>query len=318
MRTLLSALALAAALATPAGAADFPTKPIRLVVHFPAGSSTDAIGRILAEHVAAKLRQPIVIDNKPGADGAIAATEVKRSPADGYTLLLATNSPMSGVPAMRTQVPYDVLKDFTPITDVGRYTFFVYANAQLPVKTLGEFVALAKSKPGKLTYGAGNVTGQLSFASIALISGIDVTHVPYKGEPPAIIDLIGGRLDAMVATAGTGLPQVQTGKLRALATITPTRSPAMPEVPTVREAGFAQFSIEPWAGLFGPAGVPPAVVATLNKAFTDAMKDPGVLKRMAGQHFVFSPSTPESLRDLVGKQLEEHRNIVRQAGIKPE
>jgi len=317
MRRLLIALCSIAA-AMQVAAAGFPDKPIRLVVHFPAGSSTDAIGRILAEQVSAKLKQPIVVDNKPGADGAIAAAEVKRSPADGYTIMLATNSPMSGVPAMKKSAPYDVTKDFTPITDVGRYNFFVYVNSQVPAKTLPELVSYAKANPGKLSYGAGNVTGQLSFASIALTSKIDATHVPYKGEPPAMTDLIGGRIQVMVATAGTGVPHVQSGKLRALATILNKRSPVLPDVPTIREAGFPNFLIEPWAGLFGPANMPKDVVNVLNRAFSDAMKDPAVLKKMAGQDFALSPSTPEALGALVKRQLEVHRDIAREAGIEPD
>lgn len=317
MRQLLTAISVAAACAA-AAAADFPSKPIRLVVHFPAGSSTDVIGRILAESAARKLGQPIIVDNKPGADGAIAATEIKRSPADGYTLMLATNSPMSGIPALKKAPPYDVTKDFTPVTDVGRYTFAVYVPAQSRAKTLAELMAQARTNPGKLAYGAGNVTGQLSMASMALTSKVDMTHVPYKGEPPAMTDLIGGRIDAMVATAGTGVPHVQSGKLRALATITHKRSAMLPDVPTIREAGFPNFSMEPWAGLFGPANMPKDVTDKLNRAFGAAMKDPEVIKKMASQDFALTPSTPEALGVLVKRQLEVHREIARAAGVQPE
>jgi len=315
-RIVIAALCIAANAhaATPS----FPTRPIRLLVHFPAGSSTDVIGRVLAERASMTLGQTIVVDNRPGADGAIAAVELKRSAPDGYTLLLATNSPMSGVPVMKKSPPYDVTQDFTPITDVGRYTFFVYVNQQGPAKTLQELVAQAKAHPGTLTYAAGNVTGQLSFAQIALASGVDAIHVPYKGEPPAMTDLVAARVDAMVATAGTGLPYVQTGKLRALAVITQRRSPALPDVPTVREAGFPQFSIEPWAGLFGPVRMPRGVVETLNREFVAAMKNPDVSKTLASQYFPFSPSTPETLGTLVKRQLEVHREIARAAGLKPD
>lgn len=315
-QTLIAALCMAAT--AHAAAAGFPNKPIRLLIHFPAGSSTDVIGRVLAERAAATLGQSIVVDNRPGADGAIAAAEVKRSAPDGYTIMLATNSAMSGVPVMKKSPPYDVTQDFTPITDVGRYTFFVYINQQMPAKTLQELVAQAKAHPGTFTYAAGNVTGQLSFAQIALASGIDATHVPYKGEPPAMTDLVAARVDAMVATAGTGLPYVQTGKLRALAVITQKRSPALPDVPTVREAGFPQFSIEPWAGLFGPAKMPREAIEALNREFVAAMKNPDVSKKLASQYFPFSPSTPEALGTLVKRQLEVHREIARSAGVQPD
>jgi tripartite-type tricarboxylate transporter receptor subunit TctC len=316
MKTMLTAALLG--LAAVGAAAQYPDKPIRLLVHFPAGSSTDVIARVLADKVQAKLGQPIVVDNKPGADGAIAAQELKRAPADGYTLLLATNSPMSGVPVLRKSVPYDPVKDFTPITDVGRYTFMVYANPDVPARTLSELVDYARSRPGKLSYASGNVTGQLAFAYIALNAKLDMVNVPYKGEPPGISDLVGKRVDVMVATAGTGVPQVQSGRLKALATIIPKRSHVLPEVPTVQEAGFPDFALAPWAGLFGPARVPTEVVARLNSAFADAMKQPDVLQKMAQQEFALTPSTPQALGELVARQLTVHRELADAIGLQPE
>jgi tripartite-type tricarboxylate transporter receptor subunit TctC len=298
-----------------ATAADFPTRPIRLIVHFPAGSSTDVIARTLGEAISKKLGQQFIIDNKPGADGAIAATELKRSAADGYTILLATNSAMSGVPATRKTPPYDVTTDFTPITDIGRYNFFLYVSKDVPVKSLKELIAYAKANPGKLAYGSGNITGRLAFASIVAANGLDVTPVPYKGEPPAITDLITNRIQAMVATSGTGLPQVKDGKILALATILDKRSPAAPDVPTIAEAGFPDFKIEPWAALFGPPNMPREIVTVLNTAFKEAMSDPAVKQRMAEQDFSLSPSTPEELGALVKRQLDIHRKMVTAAGI---
>lgn len=298
-----------------ATAADFPTRPIRLIVHFPAGSSTDVIARTLGEAISKKLGQQFIIDNKPGADGAIAATELKRSAADGYTILLATNSAMSGVPATRKTPPYDVTTDFTPITDIGRYNFFLYVSKDVPVKSLKELIAYAKANPGKLAYGSGNITGRLAFASIVAANSLDVTPVPYKGEPPAITDLITNRIQAMVATSGTGLPQVKDGKILALATILDKRSPAAPDVPTIAEAGFPDFKIEPWAALFGPPNMPREIVTVLNTAFKEAMSDPAVKQRMAEQDFSLSPSAPEELGALVKRQLDIHRKMVTAAGI---
>jgi tripartite-type tricarboxylate transporter receptor subunit TctC len=298
-----------------AAAADFPTRPIRLIVHFPAGSSTDVIARTLGETISKKLGQQIIIDNKPGADGAIAATELKRSAADGYTIMLATNSAMSGVPATRKTPPYDVTTDFTPITEIGRYNFFLYVSKDVPAKTLKELIAYAKANPGKLAYGSGNITGRLAFASVVAANNLDVTPVPYKGEPPAITDLITGRIQAMVATSGTGLPQVKDGKILALATILEKRSAAAPDVPTIAEAGFADFRIEPWAGLFGPPNMPREIVTVLNTAFKDAMSDPAVKQRMLEQDFALTPSTPEDLGALVKRQLDIHRKMVTAAGI---
>lgn len=317
MRKLLSTLFLVT-VAAQAAAQAFPEKPIRMVVHFPAGSTTDVIGRELAQHVAAQLKQPVIVDNKPGADGAIGALDVKGSRPDGYTILLATNSPMSGVPTMKKTPGYDVTKDFSPITDVGRYTFLLYVNSTVPATTLNEFVSLVKTKPKGYTYASGNVTGQLSFASVAQANKLEMIHVPYKGEPPAINDLMGGHVHGLVATAGTGVPHVRSGKLRALAVIADTRSPNLPDVPTIKEAGVPNFSIQPWVGLFGPAGMPKNVVDTLNKAFTNAMKDPEIQKKMAAQDFYFTPSTPEALGSLVNRQLDVHRSIAQAAGVQPE
>lgn len=296
-------------------AAGYPERPVRLLVPLPAGSSTDVIARTLAERVSARLGQQIVVENKAGADGALAATELKRAEPDGYTIMLSSNSAMSGVPATRTAPPYDVLTDFTPITDIGRYSFLLFVNKDVLVQTLGEFIAHVKANPGRLNYGAGNITGRLSVASIAVASGLDMTFVPYRGEPPAMTDLITGRIQAMVATPGTGAPQVRDGKLRALATILQRRSPALPDVPTLAEAGFPDFIIEPWAGLFGPARMPPEIVRSLNTAFADAMADPDVRRRMDDQDFTLTPSTPEALGALVERQLAAHRRIVAAAGI---
>ncbi len=300
---------------TPALAADYPTRPIRLIVQQPPGSSTDVIARVFADSISPKIGQQIIIDNKPGADGAIAATELKRSAPDGYTIMLSSNSAMSGVPALRKAPPYDVNTDFSPITDIGRYNFFLYVNSDVPAKTLSEFITYAKANPGKLAYGSGNITGRLSLASLATTHGLDITHVPYRGEPPALTDLITGRIQAMVATPGVGLAQVKEGKLRALATVLDKRSPVAPDVPTLAEAGFTDLKIDPWAGVFGPRGMPADVVATLNKAFRDAMNDPAVKQRMAEQDFALTPSTPEELGALVKRQLDIHRKIVSSAGI---
>lgn len=310
-----AALACAALTLSSTALAAFPEKPVKLLVHFPAGSSTDVIARTLAQEASQILGQPVVIHNKPGADGSIAAQEVQRAKPDGYTLLIATNSPMSGVPVMRKQPPYDPVADFTPITDVGRYAFFLYTRADTPGDDLQGFIRHVKQNPATLTYGSGNVTGLLSFAHIVNDNDLDILNVPYRGEPPAITDLLGGHIDAMVATSGTGMPQVKEGKLKVHATVLPQRSPNAPDVPTMAEAGVPNFPIAPWLGLFGPAGMPADVVATLNDAFKQAMEEPEVKAFMQAQDFMLTPSTPEALRELVGEQLESHRTLLRIAGL---
>jgi tripartite-type tricarboxylate transporter receptor subunit TctC len=298
--------------------AQYPNKPIRIVVPFPSGSATDVVARILGQSVSAAVGQPVIVDNKVGADGAIAGAEVVKAAPDGYTLLLATNSPMAAVPAMKKVPPYDPVADFTPITDVGRYTFFLYVNADLPVKTFQELIAYAKANPGKLNYATGNTTGIVSFAQMNSLAGIEMTHVPYKGEPQGITDLVGGRVQVMWATPTTGLAHVKDGKLRAIATNLKARSGLLPEVPTMAEAGMSQYSVVSWAALYGPAKMPRDLQARLNKEFTDAMKRPEVIAAMDKQAFQMNPTTPEELGAFTKSQMEAYRTILRAAGVQPE
>ena len=298
--------------------AQFPAKPIRLVVPFPAGSATDTVTRILANSVSQAVGQPLVVENKAGADGAIAATEVAKSPADGYTLLMATNSPMSAVPAMKRVPPYDPVADFTPITDVGRYTFFIVIHPSVPARTLSELIDYARSNPGKLNYATGNTTGIVSTAFFASQAQIHMVHVPYKGEPQAITDLVAGRVQLMFASSSTAVPQVREGKLRAVVTTLPKRSALLPEVPSIAEAGMPQFSITSWAGLFGPAKLPREVVERLNREFVAAMGRADVQAAMERQAFALSPSSPEQLAAFVKEQIDSYRRTLQAAGVQPE
>ena len=312
------AVFVASMLLAASAAAQFPGKPIRIVVPFPAGSATDTVARILGQSVSAAVGQPVIVDDKPGADGAIAAAEVAKSPADGYTLLMATNSPMSAVPALKKNPPYDPVADFTPITDIGRYTFFLYVNAGVQAKTFKELIAYAKDNPGKLAYATGNTTGIVSFAQMNALAGIDMLHVPYKGEPQAIADLVGGRVQVMWATPTTGLAHVKDGRLRALVTSLKTRSSLLPDVPTIYESGMPQFTIVSWAGLYGPAKMPKDILERLNHEFVAAMKRPDVIAAMDKQAFALSPSTPEQLGAHTKEQMESYRRILRAAGVQPE
>ena len=307
----LSALALSAA-------AQYPNKPIRIIVPFPAGSATDTVGRILGQSVSAAIGQAVVIENKVGADGAIAGAEVAKAAPDGYTLLLATNSPIAVVPALRKSPPYDPITDFTPITDVGRYTFFLFVNAEVPVKTFGELIDYAKANPGKLAYATGNTTGIVSFAQMNALADIQMLQIPYKGEPAAITDLIGGRVQLMWATPTTGLAHVKDGKLRALVTSLKQRSPILPDVPTIAEAGLPKFSILSWAALYGPAKMPRDLTERINKEFAAAMNRPDVIAQMNKQAFALTPSTPEELAAFTREQIDDYRRVLRAAGVQAE
>jgi tripartite-type tricarboxylate transporter receptor subunit TctC len=307
----LSALALSAA-------AQYPNRPIRIIVPFPAGSATDTVGRILGQSVSAAVGQPVVIENKVGADGAIAGAEVAKAAPDGYTLLLATNSPIAVVPALRKSPPYDPITDFTPIADIGRYTFFLFVNAAVPVKTFGELIDYAKANPGKLAYATGNTTGIVSFAQMNALADIQMLQIPYKGEPAAITDLIGGRVQLMWATPTTGLAHVKDGKLRALVTSLKQRSSILPEVPTIAEAGLPKFSILSWAALYGPAKMPRDLIERINKEFVAAMNRPEVIAQMNKQAFALTPSTPEELAAFTREQIEDYRRVLRAAGVQAE
>ncbi len=316
MRRLLAALLLC----TCSGmvAAQYPQKPIKVIVPFPAGSATDTISRILGNAVSNAVGQPVLVENKAGADGAIAAGEVMRAAPDGYTLLMATNSPMSAVPALKKVPPYDPVADFTPITDIGRYTFFIVVHPSVPASTVSELIQYARANPGKINYATGNTTGIVSTAFFAAQAGIQMVHVPYRGEPQAIIDLVGGRVQLLFASSSTSVPQVRDGKLRALATTLAMRSHLLPDVPTIAEAGMPQFSVTSWAGLFGPAKMPREVVERINKEFAAAMARSDVQALMDKQAFVLSPSSPERLGAFVKEQMESYRNILRAAGVQPE
>jgi tripartite-type tricarboxylate transporter receptor subunit TctC len=306
--TLLSSLTLA----------QYPAKPVRVVVPFPAGSATDTITRVLAQSVSQSVGQSFVVENKAGADGAIAAAEVAKAAPDGYTLLMATNSPMSAVPAMKKSPPYDPVADFTPITDIGRYTFFIVVHPSVPARTLDELVTYARNNPGKLNYATGNTTGIVSSAYFASLAKIQIVHVPYKGEPQALTDLVAGRVQMMFCSSSTSVPQVREGKLRAIVTTLGKRSHLLPEVPTIGEAGMPQFSITSWAGLFGPSKLPREIVERLNKEFAAAMGRAEVQAAMEKQAFALSPSSPEKLAGFVKEQMESYRRILRAAGVEPE
>jgi tripartite-type tricarboxylate transporter receptor subunit TctC len=317
MKKLLAALVLGAA-AMAASAQSWPTKPIRLVVPFPPGSATDTIARAFGGAVAQSLGQPVLVENKAGADGAISGAEVMRAPSDGYTLFFATNSPMAVAPAMRKNPPYDPIRDFTPIADIGRYTFFVVVHPSVPAKTVAELLQHAKDNPGKLNYATGNTTGIMSTAQFMHLGGVKMVHVPYKGEPQALIDLIAGRVQFMVVSAGTSVPHIREGKLRAIAVITTKRSPILPDVPTIAEAGMPAFSITSWAALYGPAKMPREIVDRLNREFLAAAQRPEVQATLEKQAFMFVGSTPERLAAFTKEQNDEYRAMMRATGMEPD
>jgi len=307
-----------AVLAAGHAGAQYPSKSIRVVVPFAAGSSTDVVARILAQPLQQSLGQTFVIDNRPGADGALAGDLVAKAPADGYTLLLATNSPLSAVPHLRKKMPYDALKDFAPISMVGYYTFLVAVHPSVPAKSLRELFDHARANPGKLNYASGNTSSIVLTAMLNSQAGVKLVHVPYKSEPPAVVDLISGQVQVMVSSYATIAAHVREGRVRPLALALSQRSPLLPNLPTVVESGFPKFSITPWAGMFAPARTPKPVVDRLSREFNIVLKRPDIRAQLDQQAFAGEGSTPEALDTWVKDQYRIWGAAMREAGIQPE
>ena len=312
-------LALAAAwLAAAPALAQFPSKPVRMVVPFGAGSSTDIVARIIGQPLGQALGQPVVVENKPGADGIIAAQDVVKSAPDGHTIFLATNSPLSAAPHLKKNVPYQALNDFTPISFVGNYTFFIVVHPSVQAKNLAELIEFARKNPGKLNYASGNTTSIVSTAMFATLAKITMTHIPYKTEPPAITDLLSGQIHLMFSSYSTVAPHMREGKLRALVTTLPDRSPLMPDVPSIVEAGFPKFPIVPWAGMVGPAKMPKDAVERLNRELNAILKRPDVRESLAKQAFAARGSSVDELSTYLKEQFDVWGKAIRDANIQPE
>ena len=310
---VLLPLALAPALAQP-----YPSKPIRFVIPFGPGSASDTLARIASQELQQALGQPVVVIHKPGADGALSAIEVKRAAPDGYTFLFGTNSPLAVVPNMRKEVPYDVLADFTPVTFIGDNTFFIVVHPSVPAKSLAELIAHAKANPKKLNYAAGNTYALVATSMFGVNNGIEMTSVPYKSEPDAIVDLLSGQLHLMFGTATTVGQHVKAGTLRALATTFHERSPLMPDQPSVVELGQPKFPIGPWFALVGPAGLPPDIVARMNKEMVAVLAKSEVKEQMQRQGFIPKSSTPEELAAYMKDQLGVWKTALKAADVEPQ
>ncbi len=313
----VGAIVIAALAAAPA-AAQYPSKPIRIVLQFPAGGATDAAARILGQALTKSMGQPVIVENRPGADGAIAAEVVAKAAPDGYTVFLASNTPMMQVPLLRKIPPYDPVTDFTPITDIGRYIFVLVVNPALPVKSVAELVAYARANPGKLNFGSFSSVGQLMFAQMRTTTNTDMVLIPYKGEAPTIVDVLAGRTHFTFATPASTLAHIKDGKLRPLAILLSARSGLLPEVPTTVEAGMAPFSVATFVSLFGPPRMPPEIVARLNKEFNAAMQLPGMREQIERQGVQLTGSTPEELGSFIKQQLGAWGRAFSEAGMKPE
>ena len=317
MKKLLLVLAAAAALMFgPAVRADtYPSRPITLVVPFGAGSATDTVCRIIAEPLSAALKQPVIVEPRPGVDGALAATYVAHQPADGYTLMMATNSPLSADPFLHKGLTYDAIKDFTSVTRVGSFTLMLVVNKDIPVKTVSELIAYAKANPGKLSYASGNTSGIVAGETLKHWGGFEMLQVPYKSTPPALADIIAGRVSMMFADFTTSMPHVRAGKLRALAQTRIKRSSLYPELPTLDESGIKGFNLDAWAGVVAPAKTPPEVVAKLNKELRKIIDDPAIKAKLKQLGFEGFSSSPEELGRYIKDQLGVWHKMVADSGV---
>ena len=314
---LLVAIGLTLA-ATGASAQPYPSKPITIVVPFAAGSGTDSITRIIGQHLQNALNQSVVIENKVGASGVLAATYVARAAPDGYTLLMATNSTHSANPHLFKSLAYDPVKDFAPVARAGSYVFMLVVNPEVPARTLPELVAHAKANPGKLTYASGNTTGIVAGETLKSKAGIDVLHIPYKSTPPALNDVLGGRVSMMFIDLAPGLEHVRAGTLRALAVTTQERSALLPDLPSLHEAGIAGYNVTSWAGLFAPAGTPKEIIARLNGEVARIIANPEAKARIAVTGFDAFTGPPETLASFVQAELANWGKLIKDAGIEPQ
>jgi tripartite-type tricarboxylate transporter receptor subunit TctC len=320
VKTLLR-MAIACALAlssTAANAQGYPTRPITVIVPFGPGSATDTITRLISRNLAAVLNTKIIVENKAGMNGAIAGTYVARSIPDGYTLLMGTNSPLSAAPSLNKMISYDPMKDFAPLSRVGSYIIILAVHPSLPAQSLQELVAYAKANPGKLSFASGNTSGVVAGETFKSWAGIDLVHAPYRSAPPAMKDLMAGRVSMMFTDITIGLPHVKANRLRALATTRLERSTILPDLPTLNEAGVRGFDMDSWAGLFAPAGTPREIVVKLNTELRKIIDNPETKAKIAALGFEAFSSSPEELDAHVKVQLEKWTKMIKDAGILPQ
>ncbi len=317
-RRNIFSLGVALALAcTTSLAQDFPNKPIRLVVGFAPGGATDILARMMGQGLTARLGQPVIVDNRPGANGALAAQAVLSSPADGHTLFITPSGAITLEPTIRKPRKYDPLQVFAPVAMAARFPFVIVAGNSQPFNTGPELVAAAKNKPGGLSYAsAGNGSlNHLGSEHFKLRTGTDITHIPYKGDGASINDLIGGTVSFNMLTAPVAIPLVQGGRLKAVATMDSARSSSLPNVPTLAEQGMPGFEIGSWIGVFAPAGTPAATIERLNREILAVFTTPEAVRQLQAGAMSHTPMTPAQFTDLLRKETARWQEVAEKANI---
>jgi tripartite-type tricarboxylate transporter receptor subunit TctC len=312
------AAAIALLAATPAVAQDYPTRNIKIVIAFPAGGPTDFVGRLLADKLKELLGQTVIIENKPGANGAIGAESVAKATPDGYTLFLTTSGAVIITPNLRADTPYDTLRDFAPISEVVGNTEVLVVRPELGVNSAKDLVAMAKARPATLAFASTGVGSPPHIALELLQTAADVkfVHVPYRGAAPASTDLFGGQVATMFADAPVLMPHIQAGKLKAIGVSSGVRNPMLPDVPTLREQGYADTVVDNWYGLLAPAKTPPAIIAKLNQAVRAALADPVLRDKLVKSGAIPVASSPEEFGKFLKEELERMGKVIREHGIK--
>jgi tripartite-type tricarboxylate transporter receptor subunit TctC len=306
-------------LPAPVAAQDFPNRPIRLIVPFPAGGPNDIIARVIGQRMAELTKQPVLIDNRGGQGGVLGTDAVAKAKPDGYTIAISSAGALAISPSME-KVAYDTLKDLQAITLVAKVPEMLVVATNVPAKDMNELVALAKAQPGKLNFassGPGSLP-HLAGELLKLTAKIDIVHVPYRGAAPAVNDLLGQQVQMVFLDLPVILPQIEAGKLRPIAIGSPERAPTAMEVPTTAEAGMPDLKIENWYGMVAPAGTPAAIVATLNRIATEAMRDPLVKEKLASQGATLVGDTPEHFRGFIGTEIEKWAKVIKDAGLTTE
>ncbi len=311
----LAVLALSLAILPAAQAQPFPTKPIKIVVPFPPGGAVDSLARMVGTKLTESLGHPTVIDNRPGAGGTIGSEVVAKSPGDGYTLLMGSTSSLSVAPNLQ-KVPYDPVRDFSPITLVAFVPHVLVINAQTPANNLAEFIAYAKSRPGQLNFASvGNGTPHhIAGEMFKQMAGVNLIHVPYKGTAPALTDLVAGHVTMMSVELASALPFIKAGKLKALGVATPQRVPLAPELPTISEAGVPGFEVTSWYGVVGPAGIPPEVSRLLAATISKAVAAPDMREKLAGMGAFPVGGTPEDFGVFMKKEYAKWAKAIKDSG----
>jgi len=301
-------------------AANYPDRPVRIVVPFPAGSATDIVSRLMAQKFAAKLGQQFIVENRPGASGNLGVDIIAKSAPDGTTLGLITASTHGVTPALGTKLPYDSIADFKPVSMIGAAPYVLVLYPGIPAKSVAELVALAKTKPGKLNYGSAGLASlaHLAAALFANDTGIELTHVPYKSSAQSSIDIITGRLDMQFATVGPTLENIRDGKLRALATTGGKRVSSLPDAPTMMEAGVKDYDVALWLAYVMPAGTPDPIITKLNRVMSEILTDPDVVENLQKHGFDPDPGPPDAVTKRIHSETEKWRALVAKTGIKPE